>query len=54
MNLSLRLMNQWRRLLRLAGVRARPLCSTCVYNNPRDCRQRHRPYATQCEDYRRK
>jgi hypothetical protein len=52
-NARLRIRNQWDRLRRRMGVRT-TLCPSCKYNNERDCRQRNRPFATICEDYRRR
>lgn len=49
----LRLRENWRRLKQRLGIRSY-LCDRCVYNNPRDCRHRARPYATICEDFKRR
>lgn len=52
-NPRLRLRLWWERLRRRAG--AEPiLCRSCKWNNPQDCRHRKRPFATICEDYRRR
>jgi hypothetical protein len=48
-----RIQDAWRRFKMKLGFRSY-LCDRCVYNNPRDCRHRVRPYATICEDYRRR
>jgi hypothetical protein len=53
MNVRIRLREAWRRFKLRLGIRSY-LCDRCVYNNPRDCRHRTRPYATLCEDFRRK
>ena len=53
MNIKIRLQDLWRSLLRALGIKSY-LCKSCIYNNPRDCRHRARPYATICEDYRRR
>jgi len=53
MNLQIRLRQLWRKVTRAFGADPH-LCSSCRYNNPRDCRHRERPYATICEDYRRR
>jgi len=52
-NIRLRVRDVWRRVKRRLGME-KPLCRTCRYNNPRDCRHRGRPWAVICEDYRRK
>jgi len=53
MRLKFRLEALWRRMKEAVGGRSF-LCERCVYNNPRDCRHRERPFATICEDYRRR
>jgi len=53
MRLKFRVEAAVRKLKERLGIRSF-LCDRCVYNNPRDCRHRERPYATLCEDYRRK
>ena len=52
-NPRLRLRLWWERLRRRAGIEP-PLCRSCKWNNPQDCRHRKRPFATICEDYRRR
>ncbi len=53
MNWRIRWQDFWRTVRRALGINPY-LCNTCLYNNPRDCRHRSRPYATICEDYKRK
>jgi hypothetical protein len=50
MNLRIRLQDGWRRFKTRLGIRSY-LCDRCIYNNPRDCRHRVRPFATICEDH---
>ena len=52
-NARLKLRLWWERARRRAGVN-QPLCRTCKWNNPQDCRHRKRPWAEICEDYRRR
>jgi hypothetical protein len=50
---SVRLRDFWRRAKMKMGFNPY-LCPSCKWNNPRDCRHRNRPYATICEDYRKR
>lgn len=52
-NPRLRLRMAWERFRRRMGWK-QPLCRTCKWNNPQDCRHRKRPWAEFCEDYRRR
>lgn len=52
-NPRLRVRLAWEHLRRRLGWN-RPLCRTCKWNNPQDCRHRQRPWAEICEDYRRR
>lgn len=52
-NPRLRLRLAWERVRKRLGL-SQPLCRSCKWNNPQDCRHRKRPWAEFCEDYRRR
>jgi hypothetical protein len=52
-NPRLKLRMAWESMQRRMGLR-QPLCRTCRWNHPQDCSRRNRPFATFCEDYKRR